>query len=598
MNYNLVKIKTLCDHVNFSGNKSDEYLFSINCVDYFYFSKNIGQIDIMDGFVDGAGDGGIDFILSRDSNKLLLIQGKSSNSLSYNDIRDVYNKMLETVRNFKSKNYSQYSDKLYRTFIDVTENMDEPDINFVLFTNTVVTSELMDKIQKNIISAPEFQSYTIEIYGKNEIDDQVLSIDTGNMEVPEDSLLLDSTNNYLTYQNEKGAIFSIKASSLKKLYNKYSKSGLFGYNLREQISQKSVDSAIDKTIKHDKDNFWFFNNGITIGCSDYRISGNKLVLYDFSIINGAQTTSKIGLSKNINDDYDFSLVCKVIKSENSLSDDFIRKISEASNSQKPIKFRDLKSNSKEQQILQNNSINASHQLAIEIKRGVRPVNYKIVDSWKRVTNEYIGQLLLACQYQKPGTARSKTADIFAKDETYNLLFARDKVINYDYDTIFEFVRIAHYYDDFKIQYVQDNYKKLTISTSESEKISLADNTSICNNGKFVILSIIFYCYKRTYMGLTGYNDKKIDSMLITGDLSLDYDDSDYFDKLEYLFKFIIQKLSYIYKENQAQLKLTSHSNFFKSDKNYLEVILPEFDKILLDKYDSIKILDNIKIFKD
>jgi hypothetical protein len=66
--------------------------------------------------------------------------------------------------------------------------------------------------------------------------------------------------------------------------------------LREHIVQKSVDDAIDDTIKKERENFWYYNNGITIGCNDYRIDGYKLKLYDFSIINGAQTTTKIGKS--------------------------------------------------------------------------------------------------------------------------------------------------------------------------------------------------------------------------------------------------------------------------------------------------------------
>jgi len=56
MKENLIKIKNLCNNSNFIGNNSDEYLFTINCVDYFFFEKNIGQVDIRDGFVDGAND--------------------------------------------------------------------------------------------------------------------------------------------------------------------------------------------------------------------------------------------------------------------------------------------------------------------------------------------------------------------------------------------------------------------------------------------------------------------------------------------------------------------------------------------------------------
>ena len=64
---------------------------------------------------------------------------------------------------------------------------------------------------------------------------------------------------------------------------KYGKTGLFSYNLREFISQKSVDDGIKQTIKQEKDKFWFYNNGITIGCRDFNKDGNVIKLYDFSI---------------------------------------------------------------------------------------------------------------------------------------------------------------------------------------------------------------------------------------------------------------------------------------------------------------------------
>lgn len=206
----------------------------------------------------------------------------------------------------------------------------------------------------------------------------------------------DNKNDMLSY-GEDGIIVNVKALSIKKLYNKYGKIGLFSYNLREHIKQKSVDDGIDYTIKNEKDNFWFYNNGITIGCNDFRKDGNRIKLYNFSIINGAQTTTIIGKSDLINDKYDFAIVCKIVRAKNTFDKDsvFISKISEASNSQKPIQQRDLKYNTHEQKVLQIKSEkNGQYSLAIEIKRGVRPKNYKKVEKWQRVTNEYIGQLII------------------------------------------------------------------------------------------------------------------------------------------------------------------------------------------------------------
>ena len=36
------------------------------------------------------------------------------------------------------------------------------------------------------------------------------------------------------------------------------------------------------------------NNGLTIACNEYKVDGKFIKLYDFSIVNGGQTTNLIG----------------------------------------------------------------------------------------------------------------------------------------------------------------------------------------------------------------------------------------------------------------------------------------------------------------
>lgn len=597
MNDNIEKIRTLCDNFYYSGNTADEFLFTASCVDYFYYSKNIGAGDLKDGLVDGSNDGGIDYIYADDS-KLYLIQGKTSTTLSYNDIRDIFYKIRETFENLYNKNFDSYSNRLTTNFISLFDAFkDEPDIEFVLFTNTILTEEIKKKVDE-LSSDSSFSNYTISVYGGNEIESKVLSVDNGNTCVPYGELKLDRANNVLKY-DENAAIFSIKAYSLKYLYAQYSNNGLFGYNLREHISEKKVDSAIDRTINYSKDDFWYLNNGITIGCSDFEPSGNKLKLWDFSIINGAQTTYKIGNSSKINDDYDFSLVCKVVKSEESLNDEFIRNISEASNSQKPIKQRDLRANSVEQQLLQQKAKdNKKYPLAIDIKRGIKPPNIKaIANKWQRITNEVLGQLIWACDYQKPGSARSAKADIFGKDKVYNSLFSLDKVRNYNYNTLFDLVRLSNYYDEFKISYSKELERKSVLEKDENLKRDIRNKNIMLQNAKLTTLAIILFFYKVHFMHLDP-NDDNIYKQNLNSDLSLNYRGDDYESKLNDLFDYIIDKLANIYETKSISRGITSQSNFLKSDTYYSDLILPEFVKDYQSKYSSSVLLATLEIFND
>lgn len=103
-----------------------------------------------------------------------------------------------------------------------------------------------------------------------------------------------------------GHLFS---ASIYDIYDLYKCTGddLFKNNLRIGIKDiLNVNSEISKTIKNNPEDFWLFNNGITMTVNDdsfYIPFQDKLVflknkIEDISIINGAQTVSNIALTIN------------------------------------------------------------------------------------------------------------------------------------------------------------------------------------------------------------------------------------------------------------------------------------------------------------
>ena len=347
------EIKSLCESIGYpEGKMTEKYLFTIDSVSSFYYKNEINKTNIRGGFTDGSGDGGIDFIYSDDST-MYLIQGKSSANLTVEDIKNLFTKMAETVSDFDENKDGKYSQILRSVYHNKYDDLDDnKNIELVLFTKTILSEDTRKQIE-NFSSKECMNDYTITMYDANDIALKKASLFQQKDLIKEDSVQLylgnDGTKNILHY-GESGIIVNIKATSLKNLYAKHIKDGLFSYNLREHIKQKSVDQGIENTIKNNFEKFWFYNNGIIIGCKEFKIDGNKIKPYDFSIINGAQTTTQIGKSKIIDNNHDFAIVCKIVRAKDSVRDDtdFIGKISEASNSQKPIKPRDLKSNSIEQ----------------------------------------------------------------------------------------------------------------------------------------------------------------------------------------------------------------------------------------------------------
>lgn len=575
------KILNLCRDLNLpEGKQTEEYLFTLEMVDLFYYKGNIGKIDIKTGFTDGTGDGGIDFIYT-DDEVMYLIQGKTSDNLTVEDISNIFYKMKNTVENFESGTYSQYSKKLKSVYKNVYDSLDDnKNIEFVLFTNTSFKDVELKKINE-LKKKKEFSSFEITVYDEQDIyKKEVLSYQDNDL-VKEDNVKLflnsDSKSDMLAY-GENGIIVNVKATSIKYLYEKYVDRGLFSYNLREHVSQKNVDEGIELTIKNDRENFWFYNNGITIGCRYFDRDGDKVKLYDFSIINGAQTTTKIGKSKLIDSKHDFPLVCKIVKSDlnNKKSKEFIGKISEASNSQKPIKFRDLKSNDFHQKELEAKAGSNKYPLAIEIKRGVKAKNYnKVREKWQRVSNEYIGQLILSCVFQKPGIARNSKNTIFSSKKMYQQVFVR----KHDFDTLYDLVRLGNIYDEYLNRVVK-----------ETNDI---DTIGIMKNGKLTILAIVCYLIKKQRKVVVDHTSDEVYKDNLTGLLFTDYPKDDLNKKIEEIFKYIIRKLESLYEQKKEVEKITSFSNYFKNEKFY-EIFIRELDEI--DDWDKEKLDSYMSVF--
>jgi hypothetical protein len=91
----------------------------------------------------------------------------------------------------------------------------------------------------------------------------------------------------------RAALVSIPASWLYEQYQNFG-SQLFSANYRGFLSvskRRKINSAIKQTAENSPEDFWVFNNGITLLTLDYKPNKDKTTKIEgCSIINGAQTT--------------------------------------------------------------------------------------------------------------------------------------------------------------------------------------------------------------------------------------------------------------------------------------------------------------------
>ena len=152
--------------------------------------------------------------------------------------------------------------------------------------------------------------------------------------------------------------------AISDLFDKYDVQ-LLERNVRRYLGLRSnrVNSAISDTLRSDekRDNFYFFNNGITVVCNKFTHNalqqGNfKVKVSGMQIINGGQTCKTIQLTlkeePSLREKIGNVDVLLRLYELDSDSEDFVKDITFATNSQNPVELRDLHANDEIQKSLE------------------------------------------------------------------------------------------------------------------------------------------------------------------------------------------------------------------------------------------------------
>lgn len=573
---------------------SDEQAFEFLSEELFCLKERNGYnplFDIEMSITNGPNDGEVDFVYyDEESSKVILGQCKYTKNLKLNDIITELNKMSTTVENFKISNTGIYNEKLraeLQNALDRLPDGDEGNVEYNIYTiSDYDETSIMNKIEA------EHNTYSkemVNVYGKDEFITKIKEkVEKLNTIEEEFTINIDQANNYLTYSNSSadGIMVNMSSNSLIKMFNKYKDEGLLDMNIRKYVKNKMVDDGIKRTLDKDRSNFWFFNNGIIIACDDYYVDGNTVKIRGFSIVNGGQTTNRIGNYKGSNHE-EFFIPCKIICINNK-NKNLFSKVAETTNSQKPIYPRDLKANSPEMKMLQ--SWLDKENIYLEIKRGEKKKNKKY-----KIKNDELGQLILSFVYQQPGTARSGKKTIFDNNNYYNKLYKQ----NYEKDInkkkfITDLIKLNQEYI-----YVEEKLKndtaKYPTKLNNEQKI-------ILKNAKYIFISLFGISYFLEN-GDIDLNDIISDPEIVTtqdfiyGKFINNYRKDDFEEKITALIVQIIYCLEEIYNRQLSTGSITSVSNLFKTDKKYRELIVRHTLQNLNMPYHKGQFDSCIEIFK-
>lgn len=194
---------------------------------------------------------------------------------------------------------------------------------------------------------------------------------------------------------------------------------LFEENVRMYLGeQNDINKRIyDTAISDESGLFWYFNNGITLVCESFSyqpgFSNPPINLSAPQIVNGGQTSHALFQASKV--DFDalqrVRLLVKIIETKDKT---LYAKVAEATNSQTPIRSRDLRSN--DPVLIRLESALAAKGWYLDRKRDQH--SEKSED--KRIDALKLGQIWLAFVRSEPDRAKTASDRIFG--EFFPLIF--------------------------------------------------------------------------------------------------------------------------------------------------------------------------------
>ena len=437
------------------GQIKDSALFTYVCVKYFFLSEDdYDASDVLDCVTDMANDCSIDAICNNHTDEdlpLVFIQTKYT-TFDYSTAKGEIEEIKESVEKLRKQRFNAFNDKVVESYSRARDAAETKDYEIRYFCADVPQNKVRKK-------AEELCEDNVRIVFGDEIKQSIEGYLSKTGTVEYGDLSLDRRDNWLEFEDS--IVVNISARSLKALYSRW-QTALLGLNLRYYVRNKTVDRGLEETITGNGGSFWYLNNGIVIVCEDYEIDGTKLKLQNFSIVNGGQTSRQI-YRTNFEDD--FYILCKVIKTDDDKPGRSSDKIAEASNSQKPIKAKDLAANRPEQRRLAGELKQRGFQYMT--KQGMR-IEKAYKDRTKHATIDQLGKIVLCSVLQRPWT-RTNAEELYKDEKVYHQVYGTTRP-----QMMMDLLKADYYYKD----YIRTKFE--------------SSNKAIVRNSRTFVLAMIVY----------------------------------------------------------------------------------------------------------
>jgi hypothetical protein len=400
--------------------------------------------EIAEQVLDDNSDQGIDFFetFGGASNVVYVVQVKDHQEFQHAEQLAAIRKMIGEIHFLSSRQRitPEWSDRRKDRFVALRDlRGEEVDVKYVLLLTgnasaSDVTSELSEDLsaRESVVVIDRRVLSELEDSNRTPANPQVkLRLEDGrHFEVQDRGLIrtlvtLANTHDY------------VEATQMKGPH-------IFRLNPRLYLGEKNTNKGMMKTLRDEKERerFHLLNNGITVVCEKYSVNGNEIVVDDFQVVNGCQTTETLWRFYNEDPEGSIDVYVPLRIIETQGSDELAYRISETTNSQSAVLSSDLVANDDCQKRIKFSLESGLPSVFYEARRGewrklekskVERNKFKIdpkdwdssgSQGFRKIGLKELAQVLLAVT-QSPSNAKEQISGLFgnrSSDSLYNRLF--------------------------------------------------------------------------------------------------------------------------------------------------------------------------------
>lgn len=316
--------------------------------------------DLARSITDGSGDNGVDAVyFDRNFDELYIVQSKWNHSGDNEPELGEVKKFIDGIEDLISLKFHKFNQKVQRRSDEIKSHLLNPKtkIKAILVYTAVNLSEekklCFDEFLERQNDSTE--GTYVEIINQERLHNSLIDTSVGSPIVLEDVILTEwgkRVDPKLAYYGQ------VDGAQIAKWWNSYG-NRLFIKNIRMLLGESDINIEIRKTIEANPEDFWYFNNGITIICDDInkrKVNGDNrdyciLDCHNSFVVNGAQTVGTIGKYNMIAEDPDLLdkvkvnvriiSLKKVIDESEKIDFKFAENITKNNNRQNKIQNRDF-----------------------------------------------------------------------------------------------------------------------------------------------------------------------------------------------------------------------------------------------------------------